>query len=113
MNLLLSIVFVAAGILVVLAALNDIFQSAIVPRATGRKLRPSYYLWRFMWSWWPPLSWKRFPIDSDRREDLLAVFAPMMLVLMLALWVVLLVFGYSIIFWGLRDGFAKQPAHAS
>jgi hypothetical protein len=107
-QLLVTIVCVAAGLLFVLAALNDIFQSAIVPRATGRVLRPSYYLWRFMWSWWPPLSWTRFPEESDRREDLLAVFAPMMLVLMLALWVVLLVFGYGLIFWGFRGGFEQD-----
>lgn len=106
--MLSTIAYVAAGILCVIAALNDIFQSAIVPRATGRKLRPSYYLWRFMWSWWPPLSWKRFPLDSDRREDLLAVFAPMMLVMMLAVWTAMLVLGYGLIFWGLRDSFAPD-----
>lgn len=89
----------------VLSAINDIFQSVIVPRATGRRLRPSFYLWRAMWRAWPELSWRILPNDPDKREDFLAVFAPMMLVTLLGFWIALMIFGYGLIFWGLRDGF--------
>jgi hypothetical protein len=104
-NVLLSIVCIAAGIAVVLLTINDIFQSVIVPRATGRRYRPSFYLWRAMWRVWPELSWRLLPNDPDKREDFLAVFAPMMLVSLLGFWIFLMIFGYGLIFWGLRGGF--------
>ncbi len=111
MNPLLSIVCVGAGIGLVLLAINDIFQSVIVPRATGRRYRPSFYLWRAMWRIWPELGWRRFASDAEKREDFLAVFAPLMLVTLLIGWIVLMIFGYGLIFWGLRGGF--PPAERS
>lgn len=98
----------AVGIALVVLAINDIFQSVIVPRATGRRYRPTFYLWRAMWRLWPELSWRRFAKKPERREDFLAVFAPLMLVTLLVVWVVLLICGYSLIFWGLRGGFAPD-----
>lgn len=108
---MLNALAIAFGIVVILATLNDAFQTVVVPRATGRRFRISFYYWRTMWRLWPRMAWRIFAADSDKREDFLAVFAPFMLVSMLAMWVALLIFGFAFVLWGMRSGVA--PAHES
>lgn len=97
------------GVVLIALTLSDVFQSVIVPRAVGRRFRPSGYQWRGMWKLWPALAWRLHPKDEARRENILATFAPLALVVMLSLWVVLLVLGYGCIFWVLREQLAPVP----
>jgi hypothetical protein len=99
-----NVICILVGALLVVIALNDIFQSVVVPRATGRRYRPSYYWWRTAWIVWPKLAWRMYASDDDRREDFLAIFAPMMLILLIALWLAMLIVGYALALWGLRSG---------
>jgi len=99
----IRVVLVVIGILLVAASLNDLFQSVIVPRAVGRRYRPSYYQTRGLWSVWPALANRMHARNEDAREDFLAVFAPLNLVLMLMLWSLLVLIGYGLIFYALRE----------
>jgi len=108
---MLNIFAVVIGIIVVASTLSDVFQVVVMPRATGRRFRISYYAWRSMWYLWPRLAWRLYSADGNRREDFLAIFAPLMLMSMLAMWVALLIFGFALMLWGLRGGIA--PGHAS
>jgi hypothetical protein len=108
--MLLSASSIALGIVVIVATLNDVFQSVVMPRATGRRFRISFYFWRSVWRIWPRLSWRLYPIDGDRREELLAVFAPFMLIALIGFWVTLLIFGFALILWGARDGIVPRNA---
>ncbi len=109
--MIFNVLAVAAGAVTIAAALGDVFQSVVVPRATGRRFRISFYIWRWMWRAWPGLAWRLYPENSDRREDFLATFAPLGLVSLLGLWIGLLIFGFGFVLWGFRGGIA--PAHAS
>jgi hypothetical protein len=109
--MLVNIASGALGIVVILLTLNDIFQSVIMPRATGRRYRFSFYLWRTMWFLWPKASWRLHPTDAGAREDFLATFAPFTLVMMLGAWAFLLIFGFAALLWPMRVGIT--PAHAS
>ena len=91
------------GAACILLALNDVFQSVIVPRAVGRRFRLSYLIWRGGWSVWPELSFRLHPADEAAREDLLAVFAPVALIGQLILWSLLSVVGFGLIFWASAD----------
>ncbi|HUA08969.1 MAG TPA: potassium channel family protein [Candidatus Acidoferrales bacterium] len=91
------------GVLMIVSSLNDVFQSVIVPRAVARRLRPSYYQWRALWSIWPGLARLIHPENETAREDFLAVFAPLALVLNLMLWSFLVLCGFGLIFYALRD----------
>ncbi len=104
----INVLSVAAGIVLIVLTLNDIFQSVVVPRATGRRLRISFYVWRSAWHVWPAFSWQLYPNDGDRREDLLALFAPFMLLGLMGLWVGLLIVGFGLMFWGLRAGLSPS-----
>jgi Ion channel len=102
--MLLNLVSIVAGVAVILFALNDVFQSVIVPRATGRRYRLSAYVWRWIWYVWPRVAWRLDPGNGGRREEILAVFAPFTLVLLVFLWAALLIVGFGLVLWGLRSG---------
>ena len=83
-------------------ALRDVFQVVIVPRAAGSALRVSRYVTRYMWRAWPPLAFRLFRNDPERRDDFLATYAPFNLVLILVVWVATLVVGWGLFFYGIR-----------
>ncbi|MDQ2866165.1 MAG: potassium channel family protein [Candidatus Eremiobacteraeota bacterium] len=99
-----------AGIILIVTTLNDVFQSVIVPRSAGRRFRLSYLQWHYLWKLWPSLAWRLHPRDSGGREDFLATYAPLSLVLMLALWAATMVAGYGCLFWVLRGDIHPVPS---
>ena len=101
--MVIRVVLVILGMLLVVAALNDVFQSVIVPRAVGRKLRPSYYQTRTLWTIWPRVAHRLYPNSEERREDFLAAFAPFNLIANLMTWSFLMLVGYAAIFYALSD----------
>ncbi len=109
--MLLNILSIVVGIVVIGLTLNDVFQSVIMPRATARRYRISFYVWRSVWQLWPRLAWRFYAEDGDRREDFMAVFAPFMLISLIGLWVGLLIVGFGFLLWGMRGGIT--PSHAS
>ncbi len=96
-------VLVILGILLVAIALNDLFQSVVVPRAVGRRFRPSYYQARVLWRLWPRLAPSVRSGNVYPRENFLAIFAPFNLVLNLVTWSLLVLLGYGTIFFALRE----------
>ena len=109
--MLLNVLSIAIGLVVIAVTLSDVFQSVVMPRATGRRLRISFYVWRWMWRVWPRAAWRFYADDADRRENFLAVFAPLMLVSLIGFWVALSIFGFALVLWGMRGGIA--PSHTS
>ena len=107
----LNILSIVVGAGIITLTLNDVFQSVVMPRATGRRFRISFYVWRSMWYLWPRVAWRVFAANAGRREESLAIFAPFMLTVLIALWAGLLIFGFGTVLWGLRAG--VSPAHAS
>ena len=102
---------IVAGLIVIALTLSDVFQVVVMPRATGRRYRISFYVWRTAWYLWPKLAWRLYPNDSDAHEDFLALFAPFMLISILGIWVGLMIFGFAFVLWGMRGGIA--PSHGS
>ncbi|MDQ2909131.1 MAG: potassium channel family protein [Candidatus Eremiobacteraeota bacterium] len=104
---LLRIIEIVVGILIVVAVLNDVFQSVIVPRAVGRRFRVSANVSIHSWRFW---RWYALRIDdTERRENFLGTYAPLILVVFLIVWVAGLTFGYGIIFYALRADVRPQP----
>lgn len=101
--MLVRVLFTVLGMTLLILALNDIFQSVIVPRAVGRRFRISYLLVRGTWRTWPRLSFRLYRGKEDAREDFLALFAPLTLILLLMTWTLMLLFGFGLIFWGSRN----------
>ena len=89
------------GVTVVFLVLHDVFQGVVVPRWSSRRFRITPRLLEAFWNAWRRLAERRE--HGDAREDLLGMFAPLALMTSLLSWVVLLIFGYSICFWALRE----------
>lgn len=91
----------ALGVVVVGVALFDIFQSVVLPRPAVGRIWLGQRLTEVAWRMWRAAG-TRFPA-GPRREGVLAVFAPIAVILLLAIWVAALVIGYGLIVFGLRD----------
>ncbi|HEY1428135.1 MAG TPA: potassium channel family protein, partial [Candidatus Tumulicola sp.] len=102
--MLVDILAFAFGCLLILSTLNDVFQTAIVPRAVGRRFRVGFYVWRWSWKVWPSVAWRLASGNEERRENLLALFAPAMLMLLPIVWIGMLIVGFGAIFWSVRHG---------
>src|SRR2546430_8324345 len=91
---------VILGIIVVVYILNDVFQSVVVPRPTPARYRLTRWIVRPGWRAWRTIG-LRARSTADR-ERVLGVFAPLVVVVLLVLWLFRLVLGFGLIFYGLR-----------
>jgi hypothetical protein len=99
----------AAGVLVVLVVAADIFRSLLVPRANSRLLRVGPLLGEALFSGWHAAA--GFVPDRHLRQTMRASFAPLVLVLTLAIWAGLLILGFGLLFWADRGHF--EPGFAN
>lgn len=107
MQVLNAFITLAGGVIVA-AVLFDIFASVIVPRPVRSTLMMSAMLRRYTWRAW---RFAFLPVQPEqRREVLLGIFAPFTMVLVLCGWVFGLIFGFGLIFFGLRTGLHPQPS---
>src|SRR5260370_7936671 len=91
---------VILGIAVVFYILNDVFQSVVVPRPTPARYRLTRWVVRPGWRAWRAMGLRAR--SSGQRERVLGVFAPLVVVVLLVLWLSGLVLGFGLIFYGLR-----------
>jgi hypothetical protein len=89
-----------AGVGVVSIFASDVFQSVIVPRPVT-SWRPSALISRNGWRLTGAIG-LRFR-DAERRESFYGVYAPLLLVTLMAFWVVGLTVGFGLIFFALRS----------
>lgn len=104
--MLLDIAVGIAGVAVVLLVASDVFQSVVVPRPTYT-WRPSALISRTGWRIVGTMGMRI--TDSERREAVLGVYAPLLLVTLLIFWITALVFGFGMIFYALRGELKPEP----
>jgi hypothetical protein len=90
------------GVVVVLVVLWDAFETMVQPRRVSRRLRLTRALYRSTWIPWRAVA-KLVPAGRNR-ESFLSVFGPISLLILLALWAVLLVLGFTLLQWGAGSG---------
>ncbi len=73
-----------------------------MPRAANSTLRLSRYVTRYTWQAWPLIAYRLFAREEERRENFLATYAPLNLVLVLVVWVGGLIVGWGLFFYGIR-----------
>jgi hypothetical protein len=98
---MLNVAEVILGTVIVLYILNDLFQSVVVPRSTPARYRLTRWVIR---PGWRLVRWLGLRSDSSsKRERMFGTFAPAMVTVLLFLWIVGLVLGFALIFYGLRQ----------
>ncbi len=87
------------GILVILLVAQDAFETVILPRSIMRRVRITRY---FFFTTWASCKFLTRIIRPDaERETALSYFGPLSLLVLIALWAILFVFGFGLLMWGL------------
>jgi hypothetical protein len=93
----------ALGIVLLAATTYDLFQSVVLPRPAVRKFQLARVIVRPMWITWRWINLRGSRIE--RSEARLALFGPLALLVLFAIWGFALVVGYALIIDGVRDEF--------
>jgi ion channel len=93
------ILVLAAGLAAIAIVLWDAFETVVLPRTVTRRLRLARVYFKWTWRGWSHLA--RPVVADGRRERLLAVYGPLSLVGLLAVWAILLVAGFGALHWSI------------
>jgi hypothetical protein len=96
------------GAVVLAVVFYDLFQSVVLPRPAVGKLRLSTYILRPLWAAW---RWRGNRVNRiERRENWLAAFAPLGLILLLASWGLEIILAYGLVLDALASQIDPPPA---
>ena len=85
------------GVLFIMVALWDAFETVVLPRRVTRKVRVARLFYRYTWRLWSALA---HSVSSGRRlENYLSFYGPLSLILLLVIWAGILVVGFAILYW--------------
>lgn len=96
-----------AGIALVLIILWDAFETILVPRRIGRRVRLTRYFYILAWRAWRAVA--RRVRKPSRRESLLGFFGPLSLILLLSCWAIGLIFAFGLIEFATRGRSGSGP----
>src|SRR5438128_1583649 len=89
-----------AGLVVILIILWDAFATIVVPRRVTRRIRLTSLFYRSVGVPWHSLA--KLSKKAKRRESFLGLFGQLSVLMLLAMWVVGLIFGYAAILWAIE-----------
>ena len=89
----------ATGAALVLVIVWDAFETVLVPRRIGRRVRLTRYFYLVTWRLWRAIA-LRFRKPA-RRESLLGFYGPLSLILLLLCWASALIFAFTLLGLGL------------
>jgi hypothetical protein len=104
----MNILAVVAGIAIVLLVLWDTFETIVTPKTVERRFSLTTLFYNLSWRLWSLLS--KAP-SGGFRQAILVSYGPMSLIMLIAAWACLLIFGFALVDWGL--GALSGPAHPS
>jgi hypothetical protein len=102
--LILRVVAAIAAVLLLAGVLWDAFETVVLPRRVSRRFRLARVYARGTWHAWSALT-RRVP-SLERRENAMAIYGPLALLALLALWIFLVIVAYALLLWGLGSPLA-------
>ena len=90
-----------AGILFIFAILMDAFETVVLPRRIKRHFRIASFFYKRTWGLWIRIG--RRVKSANRRENFLAYFGPLSLIVLLGFWALGLIFGFACVQYGLGE----------
>ena len=94
-----NIVAVIGGIAIIWVVLLDAFETVVLPRRVLRHFRLTAYFYRRTWIPWRAMA-RRIKTVS-RQQNFLGYFGPLSLILLLGFWAAGLIFGFSLMQYGI------------
>lgn len=107
----MNILAIIGGIVLILAILQDSFESVILPRRVSRRFKLSSLFYRTSWIIWSSIARKMR--QGNRREVFLSYFGPLSLIFLLALWASVLILAFALLQWGLGSSLQAPEKHVS
>jgi hypothetical protein len=95
----------------VVVVLVETFESTVLPHRVSRQLRLSRIYYRLIWRLWTAAG--RRVHAYQLRENILSVFGPLSLLLLLGMWAVLLIVAFAGLLWALGSPLAAQGGSPS
>lgn len=96
------------GLIIIATILWDTFETVILPRRVNRRIRLTNL---FNATVWVPWSWLASRIESNRtREKFLGLFGPLSLLILLGLWAVGLIFGFTLLMWSTQSALSLNQS---
>jgi len=93
------------GLILVVAALLDAFQTIILPRRPTGRYRLTRLFYLATWGPWIRVStWIKSP---KRRETWFSVYGPLSLILLLVVWAVLILLGFGLLYYAIGSPFTE------
>ena len=89
------------GIVIILSVLLDAFETIVLPRKVQRAFRLTSWFYRHTWIPWVRVA-KRIRANNWR-ESFLGYFGPFSLILLLVFWAAGLIFGFSLLQYGVGE----------
>jgi hypothetical protein len=86
------------GIIIIFLVLLDAFETIVLPRRVQRSFRLTAWFYRNTWRPWVKLA---RVLPSRLRENFLGYFGPLSLIFLLVLWAISLIFGFTLLQYGL------------
>lgn len=90
-----------AGFVIIALVLLDAFETVVLPRRVSRNFRLTAWFFRRIWIPWFILA--RCIKSPTRRESFLGYFGPLFSILLLVMWAVSLIFGFTLLQYGLGE----------
>jgi Ion channel len=103
------IVAVVGGLAIIWVVLLDAFETVVLPRRVLRNFKLTAYFYRRTW-----IPWRRIASHiktPSRQQNFLGYFGPLSLILLLAFWAAALIFGFSLIQYGIggHEQLSREP----
>jgi hypothetical protein len=92
---------VSTGGVLALVILWDAFETILVPRRIGRRVRLTRYFYLVAWRFWRGLALRVG--KASRRESLLGFFGPLSLLVLLCLWACGLILAFALLQWAVLE----------
>lgn len=93
----MRVIAFTSGVVLIAIILWDVFETMILPRRVLRRIKLTNFFYAFIWIPW---SWVARKITEERRrEKFLGLFGPLSLFILLAVWAVVLIVGYTLLLW--------------
>jgi hypothetical protein len=99
----------AVGMVLILVALLDAFETIVLPRRVTRPYRLARVFLRSTWRMWAG-GVRAVPVAS--RETYLSFYGPLSLLLLITLWGALMVLGFGLVLWGLGSAVTSSGHEA-
>ena len=95
---------VAVAVVLILTILWDAFETIILSRRVSREFRLTRLFYKMLWPPWRAAA--RGVPEGNSRENMLMVFGPLSLILLLVFWAVGLIVSFALLLWGLGSQLA-------